>query len=334
MASPPGATSNRPVTGRSRDCHGRASSAEDNALRHCKTGPQSMDDTLSFLALGDWGRRGSAAQRAVAEAMATIARREGCSFVVTTGDNFYEDGVAGIDDDHWHDSFVAVYERAGLGLPFYPVLGNHDYRGDPGAQVRYSELNPRWRLPARYYTRVLTLGTGTRVQLLFLDTTPFLERYGPFGVESISRPLPDPGRQLDWLGGALSETRADWRIAIGHHPIRSGSEVHGGTAELEDRLLSVLRRHGAHAYLCGHEHDLQHVSADGLEHVLSGAGADCRPTGRLATTRFAASTPGFALLRLTSDWLELRFYDHRARLLHDFRRCRSGVTPLRVAAAR
>ena len=55
---------------------------------------------LSFLAVGDWGRRGTEAQRAVAQGMARAARRLGSAFVLTTDDNFYEGGVESTDDAH------------------------------------------------------------------------------------------------------------------------------------------------------------------------------------------------------------------------------------------
>ena len=49
----------------------------------------------------------------------------GFGFVVLLGDNFYEDGVASVDDPQWQTKFEDPY--ANIDLPFYAVLGNHDH---------------------------------------------------------------------------------------------------------------------------------------------------------------------------------------------------------------
>src|SRR5436190_23907621 len=55
----------------------------------------------TFLALGDWGRRGGRDQRDVAAAMGRAAAEAASRFVLSAGDNFYPMGVQTPDDDHW-----------------------------------------------------------------------------------------------------------------------------------------------------------------------------------------------------------------------------------------
>ena len=45
---------------------------------------------------------------------------------------------------------------------------------------------------------------------------------------------------LQDLENALSESRAKWKIVVGHHAIRSVGH-HGDTNELVERLLPILR---------------------------------------------------------------------------------------------
>jgi hypothetical protein len=40
-------------------------------------------------------------------------------------------------------------------IPWYPILGNHEYRGNTQAVLDYSQVSARWEMPARYYTKVL-----------------------------------------------------------------------------------------------------------------------------------------------------------------------------------
>lgn len=273
---------------------------------------------LSFLAVGDWGRRGTEAQRAVAQGMARAARRLGSAFVLTTGDNFYENGVESTDDAHWQESFEAVYGDAlPQDTPWYAALGNHDYRGSVAAQIAYARQSDRWHLPARFYTFPLLVGAEMRAQFFVLDTTPFLSCYRPGGSEPTAGVSgQDPDRQLVWLRRALAASTAPWKIVVGHHPVLNGSPFHGPSDELRSMLQPLLEEHGVQLYLCGHEHDLQHLQHRGVHYVVSGAGAECRATGASAETCFSQAALGFAALTLTPRALHVRLCDETARVLH------------------
>ena len=59
-----------------------------------------------------------------------------------TGDNVYPCGVKSANDPKWS----VVRPLSALGVPLYPVLGNHDYCGNPDAQI--GAPLPNWNLPA------------------------------------------------------------------------------------------------------------------------------------------------------------------------------------------
>ena len=65
---------------------------------------------LQFLVVGDWGRNGTQNQQQVANQMNRTAQLADAQFVISTGDNFYESGVANINDSQWKTSFE-VYIR-------------------------------------------------------------------------------------------------------------------------------------------------------------------------------------------------------------------------------
>src|SRR5574341_1365764 len=111
-----------------------------------------------FIAMGDWGT-GSPAQRQVAELMNAKAGRDSLHFVLLLGDNFYEKGVASVDDPQWQKKFERMYDLPFLNVPFFAALGNHDYKkaGSPDAQVEYSKRHTKWKMPARFYTFTRTL---------------------------------------------------------------------------------------------------------------------------------------------------------------------------------
>jgi tartrate-resistant acid phosphatase type 5 len=138
----------------------------------------SASKPLVFYVLGDWGRKGEPNQLVLANQMNEWTKNENAKFIVTVGDNFYNDGVADVDDPHWKESFENVYNGNNLiRKPWYVSLGNHDYRGNVEAQIAYKKIDSRWNLPARYYTHLEDLGDGTRVRFIFIDTTPFEKDY-------------------------------------------------------------------------------------------------------------------------------------------------------------
>ena len=76
-----------------------------------------------FIALGDMGT-GRPGQFEVAAAMVDRANRDGLDFILTLGDNVYENGVVSDSDPQWETKFVQPYGDPALDVPFYPTLGN------------------------------------------------------------------------------------------------------------------------------------------------------------------------------------------------------------------
>ncbi|MBR9977684.1 MAG: metallophosphoesterase, partial [Bacteroidetes bacterium] len=110
--------------------------------------------SVSLLVIGDGGTGGRGAMR-VGEAMAAQHITQPVQAVVSTGDNIYNSGVKSVDDPQWQSKFERVYPADNLPVPFWAVLGNHDYRGNPDAQVAYTRHRlpdgsvSRWRMPGR-----------------------------------------------------------------------------------------------------------------------------------------------------------------------------------------
>ncbi|KAG5395033.1 hypothetical protein IGI04_024996 [Brassica rapa subsp. trilocularis] len=108
--------------------------------------PPKSDGTLSFLVVGDWGRRGSYNQSQVARQMGKTGMNLNIDFVISTGDNFYDDGITSPYDCQFQDSFTNIYTAPSLQKPWYNVLGNHDYRGNVDAQISpiLKDFDCRW----------------------------------------------------------------------------------------------------------------------------------------------------------------------------------------------
>jgi len=273
---------------------------------------------ISFLVLGDWGRQGERLQREVAGQMGVYAASRGADFVITVGDNFYENGVRSIDDRKWQSSFHDVYTAPSLDIPWYAVLGNHDYRGSADAQIQRTDHDERWKMPGRYYSLERPVG-GSDALFVFLDTNPFIGRYRRQTWRYPDLDTQDPLEQLRWLDEVLGGSMAAWKIVVGHHPVFSGGAYHGPTKELMDRLRPVLEKHGVQVYLSGHDHNLQLLKPPGPTHyVVSGAGSRARKAGSLEHTLFArGGVCGFVAATLTDDRLNLEYIDHEGGVLYE-----------------
>ena len=268
---------------------------------------------LPFLVVGDWGWDGAFKQREVAAQMGSEAARSGSKFVISVGDNFYQRGVESAADPHFRSSFEDIYVAPSLQTPWYPVLGNHDYRGNVDAQIAYSAVSSRWRMPARYYKRAEALPDGGAVDFIFLDTSPFVARYRGTDVRIDGQ---DPKAQLSWFESALSQSTARWKIVVGHHPVFSGGRDHGSTVELMRDVKPLLDRHGVTAYFFGHDHDLQHIVVDGVHYIGCGAGANARPTSMITGSRFASDHPGFFSGQIAGDTLRFAFIGDAGETLY------------------
>lgn len=266
-------------------------------------------NSLNFLVFGDWGRGGELDQTQVAAQMSKAAKDISAKFVISVGDNFYENGVMSTTDVHWQTSFENVYRDGALQIPWHVALGNHDYHGDCEAQIAYSKVSSRWNMPARYFVLSKKIDSATTVDFFFLDTTPMVKVNHNDKKATANAFKQDPAKQIAWFKDALATSKAQWKIVIGHHPIYSGGE-HGDTPELIETILPLLHERKVQVYFNGHDHDLQHLVAGDVHFIDSGAGSQVRPTKNIEQTKFALGCSGFTAVSLQADKMEVRMIDN------------------------
>ena len=270
---------------------------------------------LNFLVVGDWGRKGEKDQRDVAAQMGKAADDTRARFVISVGDNFYEDGVASVDDPQWQTSFEQVYTAPSLQVPWHVVLGNHDYHLSSDAQIAYSKTSKRWNMPDRYFVRTEQINATTAADFFFIDTMPmasFDDDEQPFRDKV---PWHDVPNQIAWLEKALAASAAPWKIVVGHHPIYTGG-IHGDTPYLVNHVLPLLEKYGVQVYLNGHDHDLQHLQAGKINLFCSGAGSKPRKTKKTPRTKFAEGCSGFMAVALQADQMNVRMLNDRGDLVY------------------
>lgn len=269
---------------------------------------------LSFLVVGDWGDPHVEAQHQVAAAMGEVASRAASDFVISTGDNFYNRGVRSVRDPQWMATYESVYSAPALQTPWYVVLGNHDYAGNPDAEIAYSSVSPRWRMPARYWREDMNVSEGVIASFFFLDTTPITRLAGV--RELIPGATGDARPQLQWLEEQLRTCASRWKIVVGHHPILSSGN-HGPDHAVAVHVEPLLRRYRVNAYFNGHDHDLEHLYEAGVHYVCSGSGSEARHVTVVPQSRFAFAHTGFASCELSAGQFTLRFHDNAGGAIYE-----------------
>ena len=92
---------------------------------------------------------------------------------------------------------------------------------------------------------------------------------------------------------------------------------HGPTLALVTQLQPMLKQYGVAAFFCGHEHNLQHLSHDGVEYVVTGGGHGYDPSTKhmhsllnpSGAFQWKSSDSGHTVVSLTSDSMSVQFYN-------------------------
>jgi hypothetical protein len=232
----------------------------------------------------------------------------------------------GVTSDRWQSGFSRVFPSSHFPAPCWAVLGNHDYNDNPGGervQLGYAasrDHKTRWTMPGKFY-RVDLPAANPQVTFLMIDTN----------WESINRPIhgdknpcwmsaDEQAAQQIWLEQQLASPRAPFTIVIGHHPLYSEGG-HGDTAQLVDALGPLFEKTGVHLYLCGHDHDLQHLELKGLKTsfvVSGGGGAGLHQHRKLREGSVVRDVHGFTHLSFTEKRLHVRHVDPDGKIVHAF----------------
>lgn len=283
------------------------------------TGAAVSFSQIRLFVANDLGRNGYYEQKPIAELMGRMAEQDDVEAVLALGDTHHYMGVESVTDPLWITNFELIYSHPELQVPWYPILGNHEYRGNTQAVVDYSQVSRRWQMPARYYSKVFE-DDGVSLRVVFVDTTPLIDKYHKDTADYPDVAQQNMDAQLDWLDKELAQAKENWVVVVGHHPIyadtpKSSSE----RTDLQQRLDPILRRHQVNMYICGHIHNFQHVRIAGtrMDYVVNSSGSLSRQEVKpIEGTVFVSGEPGFSILSGTKESLRLEMINQQGKVIH------------------
>ena len=237
--------------------------------------------------IGDTGT-GKYKQKKIAEHM----YKENCEVVFLVGDIIYPGGIKSSQDYQIQKKFFGPYKKffkKDNPIPFYLVLGNHDYMGNEDAWINVAKKYPgQVIIPHHFYS-----GTWEDLCFAVVDTNTH-------NITANWRFKNHRQSQKEWLQKVNKKFKKNckFKLAFGHHPYLSSGQ-HGSARPELKKFLDDYIIGQYDMYLAGHDHNLAYegeVKKTSL--VVSGAGAKLRPlrTKFKSKEKFNASKLGYVVL--------------------------------------
>ena len=280
---------------------------------------KSLKGDINLFIANDLGRNGYYEQKPIAELMGKMGEEIGPEAVIAAGDVHHFEGVISTQDPLWMTNYELIYSHPELMISWFPVLGNHEYRGSTQAVLDYRNVSRRWKIGGRYYTKVYD-DNGVSIRLVLIDTTPLINRYHHDStypdVDS-----QDIDAQLKWIDETLNAAKEDWVIVVGHHPMYAQTKKDEiEQKDMQSRLLPILQRYKDKVamYVCGHIHNFQHIRRgnDGIDYVVNTSASLARKVSATEGTVFCSPSEGFSVVSATKQQLNLYMIDKTGNVIH------------------
>lgn len=255
------------------------------------------DEPVRLLVFGDSGS-GLPDQWALREQMDTVP----FDLILHVGDLAYQDGSLPQLEEYVFDVYADLMQS----FPFYPALGNHDYRTHDGGPYLEAFVLPENAGPERaerYYS---------------FD-------WGPVHVVALDTERVD-GAQVRWLEQDLAANDLPWTIVIAHRSVYSSGH-YGSNRTLVRHFAPIFERHGVQLVLTGHDHHYERFQPrNGVTYVVTGAGgASTRRPEPSEETAFAEDVLHFVSVHVEGDELRLHAIDAVGREFDAVRISRRGA---------
>ena len=277
-----------------------------------------LNGEINFYIANDLGRNGYYQQKPIAELMGEMADAVNPECVIAAGDIHHFNGVTSVNDPLWMTNYELVYSHPELMLDWFAVCGNHEYRGNTQAVLDYGNVSRRWVMPSKYYTKVYD-HKGTSIRIVFLDTTPLIDKYREANEKYPDACKEDMQKQLSWLDQTLKGAKEDW-VVVGHHPIyaETGKTVNE-RLDMQKRVMPLLHKYNNVAmYVCGHIHNFQHIQmkGDNIDYIVNSSASLARKVKPVEGTVFCSPAEGFSVLTADKKQLRLSMIDKDGNIIH------------------
>lgn len=287
-------------------------------VQHSLAGDIIPKGDINLIVASDLGRNGYYEQKPVAATMGEVADQIGPEAVLALGDTHHYEGVQSVTDPLWMTNYELIYSHPELMVDWHAICGNHEYRGNTQAVTDYSAISRRWEMPAKYYSKVFE-DDETSLRVVFIDTTPLIDKYRKKSDEYPDAAGEDMDAQLKWLDKTLADAKEDWIVVAGHHPIYAFTDKsEAERSDMQKRVDTILRKHNVDMYICGHIHNYQHIRKPDstIDYIVNTSGSKTRTPEKTDGTVFCSNAPGFAVMTADGKTLRYNMLDKEGNIIH------------------
>jgi len=152
------------------------------------------------------------------------------------------------------------------GVPFFPILGNHEFFGEGDTRAALARYHARF--PALEGRRWYDLRVGPLLFVLVDTNAPELTRGEVEAQDAWYR---------DRLARADDDPSVRWVVVVGHHPPMTNAGVHRPDAFTNVHFATPALEHAKFAaFVAGHVHTYERFRIDGRQFLVSGGGGSPR----------------------------------------------------------
>lgn len=278
--------------------------------------------TVFYLA-NDLGRNGYYEQKPIAELMGEMGDEVGPDFIIAAGDTHHFDGVASVNDPLWMTNYELVYSHPELMLDWYAINGNHEYRGNTKAVLDYSNVSRRWNAQDYYYTKVVDAGKNEKALIVFIDTTPLIQKYRDDKEKYPDAYKQNKVEQLKWIEKTLAASKEKWKIVVGHHPVYAETPKDDSErSDMQAALVPLFDKYGVDMYLCGHIHNFQHIQPEGskTDYLVNSSASLSRKVKAIDGTKFCSPEAGFTIFALNENQISFNLINGKGKIIYSYDR--------------
>jgi len=163
--------------------------------------------------------------------------------------------------------------------------------------------------------------SNTSLRIIFIDTSPLIEKYRSGKSEYPDAYKQDDKAQLHFIDSILSISKEKWKIVIGHHPVfAQTTKDESERLDMQARLDYILRKYNVDFYVCGHIHNFQHIVKQDspVNYIVNSSASGSRKVEAIDGTKFCSDKSGFSICSVTDNKFSIYFIDKDGNEVYSF----------------
>ena len=128
-------------------------------------------DITMYMA-NDLGRNGYYDQKPIAELMGRMGETLKPKCVIAAGDVHHFNGIQSVNDPLWMTNYELIYSHPQLMINWFPVCGNHEYRGNTQAVISLLYI-PLFVKEIKKFSSVYSFNISNLLFILFVFIIEF-----------------------------------------------------------------------------------------------------------------------------------------------------------------